>query len=113
MHGSLYIHATITAKVAFLLHFCTKKERKRKGTRPFHFPFTLLFIPKILEIHTEVHEERIRVNGVVALADVGDTKLVAGFEIEVFVLSTTTQLEAHVGTLQMVESAVFDGAVSA
>ena len=94
---------------AYCLNILRKKRKEAKRHTALSLPFYSSFFPKILEIHTEVHEERIRVNSVVALADVGDTKLVAGFEIEVFVLSTATQLEAHVSTLQIVESAVFDG----
>ena len=40
---------------------------------------------------------------VIAVEEVGDTKLVAQFEIQLIVLSTSTQLEAHVVAVEAMQ----------
>ena len=52
------------------------------------------------EVHTEVQEQSIVVasNGV-GIPDIGDTELITKFKIQLVVLSTATQFEAHVVTI--------------
>ena len=54
-----------------------------------------------LEVYTEVEEQCIVVSrDVIAIHEVGDTKLIADFEIELVVLCTATKLKAHVVTVR-------------